>query len=271
VDGKSQMRGVSGPYTTDKPLENPWTSTGVCDFLSGSYREGYGIYSGYASGAGPVDKSVAHSRSVIFVKARKPADPEYWIITDRMSGAGKHTYEQLFHLIPVDTMIDSNTKVVTTTTVDQPNLAFIPSVTEGVAVEVVKGRPEPDLQGWYIADTPRPLPAPCVIYRQEGSPPIMFQTVLWPMKAGQTKTAKVEAMGEPGSGWLKITLPDGSIDIYSSMENAGRYQCGSIVFEGLALLLRLDKSGNLACWQLIGGTSLVYNGKEIKTEQGAVK
>ena len=91
--------------------------------------------------------------------------------------------EQLFHLIPVEVSVDPDTKTVQTVTPDQPNLAFIPAVTDGVEVEVVEGRTEPSLQGWYCGGGPRPTPAPCVTYRRTGMLPTIFQTVLLPMKA----------------------------------------------------------------------------------------
>ena len=44
VDGKTQVRDVSGPYESARPLANVWHSTEICDYLEGSYREGYATY-----------------------------------------------------------------------------------------------------------------------------------------------------------------------------------------------------------------------------------
>ncbi|MCG8625105.1 MAG: heparinase II/III-family protein, partial [Proteobacteria bacterium] len=163
VDGKSQVRLKTGPFTIDQPLPNRWYSTATCDFLSGSYSEGYG-----AAASDEIDRSVVHRRSVIFVKGRKKGDPEYWIITDNLTGDGIHTCEQLFHLIPVEVSVDRDTKTVQTATPDQPNLAFVPVFTDGLELEVVEGRTEPSLQGWYCGGGPRPTPAPCVTYCRTG-------------------------------------------------------------------------------------------------------
>ena len=107
-------------------------------------------------------RSVVHHRSIIFVKGCKAGDPEYWIITDHLTGDSVHTCEQLFHLIPVEMSVDSDTKTVRTVTPNQPNLAFIPAITDGLEVEVVEGRTEPNLQGWYCgggssSDTRNPV------------------------------------------------------------------------------------------------------------------
>ena len=256
VDGKSQARLKTGPFTTTQPLSNRWSSTATCDFLSGCYTEGYG-----ETMSDEIDRSVVHHRSVIFIKGRKVGDPEYWIITDHLTGDGVHTCEQLFHLIPVEVNIDPNTKTVRTITQDQPNLAFIPAVTDGLDMEVVEGRTEPNLQGWYCGGGPRPTPAPCVTYRRTGMLPTGFQTVLLPMKPNEAASLKVESLGTPGDGWIRITFPDGREDTYCSSAVVGPRQLGDITFIGDAALIRRDSDGTLLDWAVVGGDNLEYRGE----------
>ena len=258
VDGKSQVRLETGPFTTDKPLSSTWFSTATCDFLSGSYTEGYGDPE-----SNEIDQSVLHHRSVIFVKGRKDGDIEYWIITDHLIGDGVHTCKQLFHLIPVEVSVDPDTKTVQTVTQNQPNLAFIPVVMNGLEVEVVEGRTEPSLQGWYCGGGPRPTPAPCVTYRRTGMLPIIFQTVLLPMKADKTGLPKVESLGTPGNGWIRIIFPDGRKDIYCSSAQTGHQQLEDISFTGAAALIRRDSNGKLLDWAVIGGNNLQYCGEAL--------
>jgi hypothetical protein len=277
ADGKTQVRIQTGPYITKEPLPNPWHSCATCDFLAGSYEEGYGRFAvavgpgGYPSFEieGEIDRSVAHHRSVIFVKSRQPGDPEYWIITDRLTGAGEHTYEQLFHLIPCDTVAEG--KVVRTVTPNEANLAFAPVLTDGLEVDIVAGRGEPNLQGWYVASLPRPAPAPCVIYRRKGTPPVIFQVVLWPLRPGQTALPQVEPLGRPGSGAMRTILPDGRVDVYCSPAGAGQHQAGDLAFDGLAALVRLDKSGRPLAWSVVRGTKLTYRGRLLPAEPGRRK
>jgi len=258
VDGKSQVRLKTGPFTTDQSLSSPWFSTGTCDFLSGSYTEGYGV-----SQSDEIDQSVVHHRSVIFVKGREEDDPEYWIITDHLTGDSVHTCEQLFHLIPVEIDVDPDTKTVQTVTPNQPNLTFIPAVTDGVELDVIKGRTEPSLQGWYCGGGPRPTSAPCVTYRRTGMLPTVFQTVLLPMKAGQAGLPKVESLGTPGDGWIRIRLPDGREDIYCSSAQTGHQQLEAISFTGDAALIRRDSDGKLLNWTVVGGNNLQYRGETL--------
>lgn len=260
VDGKSQVRLKTGPFTTDQPLPYQWLSTPTCDFLSGNYIEGYADVE-----SDEIDKSVIHHRSVVYVKGRKAGDPEYWIITDHLTGDGVHTCEQLFHLIPVEVRVDPDTKTVQTVTLDQPNLAFLPVVTDGVEVEVIEGRTKPNLQGWYCGGGPRPTPAPCVTYRRSGMLPTIFQTVLLPMKAYEAALPRVESLGVPGDGWIRITLPNGREDIYCSPVQAGHQQLENIAFTGEAALIRRDSDKTLLDWAVIGDNNLQYGGEVLSS------
>ena len=272
VDGKTQVRRTTGPEVSLQTLSNPWLSTTTCDFLSGSYTQGYDDNrtighddSGFVEIAENIDDSVVHYRSVVFIKARKAGDPEYWIVTDRLTGSGEHTYEQLFHLIPVEVRTDQLTGSVRTVTPDQPNLAFIPTSTEDLELEIAEGRTEPCLQGWYCGEGGggRPVPAPCVIYRKTGEPAITFQTVLWPMRTGEDILPEVEALGKSDSGWVKVTLPDGSFDIYCSPPVPGRYELEHIVFDDMAALVRLDKEGQAVAGEVVRGKNLSYKGRQL--------
>ena len=255
ADGKSQVRLKTGPFTTDQPLLNPWFSTATCDFLSGCYTEGYGD-----AASDEIDPSIVHHRSVIFIKGHKEGEPEYWIITDHLTGGGVHTCEQLFHLIPVEATMDPGTKTVRTITQGQPNLAFIPAVTDGLEVEVVEGRTEPNLQGWYCGGAPRPTPAPCVTYRRTEMLPTVFHTVLLPMKANEVTLPTVELLGAPEDGWIRILFPDGREDLYCSPVEAGHRQLEDIAFTGDAALIRCDSDGTLSDWAVVGGKNLQYRG-----------
>ena len=255
ADGKSQVRLKTGPFTTDQPLLNPWFSTATCDFLSGCYTEGYGD-----AASDEIDPSIVHHRSVIFIKGHKEGEPEYWIITDHLTGDSVHTCEQLFHLIPVEATMDPGTKTVRTITQGQPNLAFIPAVTDGLEVEVVEGRTEPNLQGWYCGGAPRPTPAPCVTYRRTEMLPTVFHTVLLPMKANEVTLPTVESLGAPEDGWIRILFPDGREDLYCSPVEAGHRQLEDIAFTGDAALIRCDSDGTLSDWAVVGGKNLQYRG-----------
>ena len=239
------------------PQENPWTSTATLDFNAGEYAGPYVPTKYTKSGAGGPITDVTHHRSVVFVK------PDYWIITDRLrpksadQPAAEHTYEQLFHFVPCKTEKDSKTISVWSATAGQPNLALIPVPDPELSVEIAEGRREPYPQGWCFGRKPQahlvaPVPAPCVIYRKKAMTPAMFQTVLWPMKAGQTQRPRVERMGEPGDGAVKVTLPDGRVDWYRASSEPGDFELNGVSFQhSLAALVRLDPQGNVVAKEAV--------------------
>ena len=278
VDGASQMRLITGPKTVEEPLGNTWVSTGVCDYLEGEYGNGWGegqfgepMSSVFEPEKyeGRIDTSVAHHRSVVYVKGKEPGDCEYWVITDRLSGSGQHTYEQLFHLVPGPVAADPATGAVSTASEGLANIAILPAATDGVEMEVVEGRTEPAMQGWYCGDGPRPVPAPCVVYRQRGAPPVCFQTVLWPQRPGDSRLPGVSAEGEPGSGWLRVRLPDGAgEDLCCSAAVEGTHELGDLSFDGIAAVMRFDRQGIPAAREVIGDGPLRGRGEGLTVEPG---
>jgi len=288
VDGKSQP--LREEIST-APQTNPWMSTDVLDFNAGDYAGPY-VPTDYTDPNSSEEVTdVICRRSIAFVK------PDYWIITDWLlpastkQPADEHTYEQLFHFVPCEMEQEPETLSVWSATPNQPNLALIPMFDPLLSLEVVIGRRTPYPQGWYLPDgkpsqNPAPIPAPCVIYTKKSAPPAMFQTVLWPMKAGHLSSSlkrccgsegeyctsengipmqrpKVEALGEEGSGFLKVTLPDGRVDIHCSPKAAGIYQAGGVEFDGLAALVRLNPQGEAVAWQLVFGKHLSFQGTEL--------
>ena len=136
-------------------------------------------------------------------------------------------------------------------------------------MEVVEGRTEPAMQGWYCGDRPRPVPAPCVVYRQRGAPPVCFQTVLWPQRPGDTRLPAVSAAGEPGSGWLRVRLPDGAgEDLCCSAAVEGTHELGDLSFDGIAAVVRFDRRGVPAAREVIGAGPLRARGEGLAVEPG---
>ena len=262
VDGKSQTI----PSELGRaPLDNPWMSTDVLDFNAGRYAGPYvNVGNNRDLGGGEI-RNVTHHRSVAFIK------PDYWIVTDRLlprpgpqppdvpvlaesfesgfknGGEKAHEYEQLFHFVPVKLKQDPKTLAVWSTTPGTPNLVLVPVLDAGLSLEIAEGRQQPYLQGWYYQDTgPRVVPAPCVIYRRREKPPAIIQTVLYPLRPGQSTPPTAERIGDPQDGALKVTLPDGRVDLYRSTSERCHFELGGVPFYALAALVRLDAQGHVA-------------------------
>ena len=275
VDGKSQIRQIQKEdIETDATLGNVWVSTDVCDFLEGTYGSGWGenVWNPGVESLYPVlnlegtpDTSIVQKRSVIFMKAAITNAHGYWIITDRLLGSGSHTFEQLFHFIPVDLDIDENAKTVRTITPGMPNLALIPANPEGLELRVYRGEESPRPRGWYVEKQPAVVvPAPEVVFERTGRAPAAFQTVVYPLKTGETQTPNIISFAD-GHG-LAITFPDGRKDLYVNFDEAGSHTAGDIVFEGLAALVRLSATDTTEAHQVIGGNALRFRDRELAEE-----
>ena len=259
VDGKSQVRGVHGPYESADALGNVWHSTESCDYLEGAYRGGYATYreerrqDGVPRHVidGAVDRSVAHSRSVMFVKAVDDAR-EYWVITDFLSGRGYHAFEVLFHLVPTAVELDQENKSARTTDDGEPNIAFIAASPQTVELRIAEGRREPSLQGWYTGGGGAgAVPAPCVIYGRSADAPVTIQTIVVPLKAPEFELPQVAVVHErPDCIWTRIAFADGQTDIHCAARSAGEYSYDGHRFKGRAALYR-SRHGSTITQQIV--------------------
>ena len=141
VDNRDQALNMAGH-------PDSWSSLPGYDYVSGSHQS----YSG-----------LDVQRSVMFVK------PEYWIITDVVTGSGTHTYDLYFHLSAAfknTTTLDAATHAVAT-----PQFGIFPSDSSAQS-EI--------LSGWVSDSYSQKSEAPVVRRRKTGSPPVTFESVVVP-------------------------------------------------------------------------------------------
>ncbi|UCE08257.1 MAG: alginate lyase family protein, partial [bacterium] len=145
IDNQNQKRGTSGT-----PIS--WISLPGFDYVSGEHN----AYSG-----------LTHERRIFFVK------PEYWVISDLITGNGYHVYDLYFHLD--SPYLNHNTLNESDHSVGTPNYIIMPSDISAKA-EVITG--------WVSNSYNSKQEAPIVKYQKNGSPPITFETVLFPYDSG---------------------------------------------------------------------------------------
>ena len=72
------------------------------------------------------------------------------------------------------------------------------------------------------------------------------------MKAGQTQRPRVERIGRPGDGAVKVTLPDGRVDWYRSSAEPCAMHVGGVSFPAaLAALVRQDAEGSVVAQEAV--------------------
>jgi hypothetical protein len=171
VDGKGQLRHVNKANWTHSPLKklpNTWVSTSDFDYVEAVYDEGY------AEKKESIDRSVHHSRRILFIK------PDYWILWDVLAGTGKHRFDQLFHFALMNVEIDDSSKIVRTENQNGANLFIYPLLPGQVSLKKVDGQINP-IQGWISTAYGQKEPAPAIIYSQVAQTPAVFLCALIPV------------------------------------------------------------------------------------------
>jgi hypothetical protein len=183
VEGQGQTRpGAAGEKeppvpTAPRSAEPRWFTSDGFDFFEGSYDGGFGPSR---------DRAIKQVRQVLFV------NPFYWVVWDRLAPdlapARPRRFEQLWHFAPGRVAIDEARRLVATADEGRAGLALLP-VSAEAAVRVVEGGPstaQADLiQGWYSPEYGVREAAPVAVYRQDATPPVLFETLLYPYAAGR--------------------------------------------------------------------------------------
>jgi Heparinase II/III N-terminus/Heparinase II/III-like protein len=177
VDGKEQHRSdVPSSRLIKEPLKNPWLTSPLFDYGSGTYSSGYQatqyVPVQYMPNkyVGEKDTSIIHTRHVIFLK------PWYYIAVDFLEGKGQHTYDAHFHLDAPDAKINKTTLAVNTLRIDSVQLGLFPMDVEGLKVKIVKGQKDPIL-GWLPREKRQ---IPTIVYSEKKEAPATFSTLIYP-------------------------------------------------------------------------------------------
>ena len=203
VDGKWQHRGDSMPGP--QPPANAWVTTPALDFVASTYSGGYQA-SEYASieyspirWTGELDKSVTHTRRILFLK------PYYALVLDSMEGTGDHTFDALFHLNAVAAKVDPTSQAVLSERPGDVQLALIPLARKGLTVDIVQGQTDPTL-GWDVVQN-RPIPT--VRFRKQQAAPASFATLLYPYRGQAPAVVSIASAGRDYS----FTTPLEAVDV----------------------------------------------------------
>jgi hypothetical protein len=209
VDGKWQHRPDNIPPVTEQ-ANCPWVNTPLFDYVAGTYDDGYQL-SEYVPAefqpqkwVGDVDKSVTHTRRVIYLR------PYYVLVFDSLDGTGNHTYEAHWQIGPTNDngtaamspgQIDPSTQAYFSNRGGNVNIALFPLERDHLTANVVVGQKGPIL-GWAQKDN-KAFPSPTVSFIKQQDAPATFATLLYPYQnnavpavAGQPLETDADAWGQ---------------------------------------------------------------------------
>lgn len=158
VDGRNQAAIAGG--------QAEWCTAAGLDFVR-AWHESY--------------PGLRHERVVLFVR------PEYWIIFDRVTGNGSHTYDLNFQFeagLPVRLDEETNATLSSAFTLMPADRESTPEVRTAWVSNSYGSREE----------------APAVRYTKSGTPPVTFESVLYPYPARRMQITTTALDARDGSG-----------------------------------------------------------------------
>jgi hypothetical protein len=199
-------------------------------------------HTGYAR----LREPVSHRRRIAFVK------PQYWVISDELTGLGRHRVAIFFHFAPG----------VSVQAVDQGWLArksgkqfLIAPIAPGVQFRVAAGEESP-IQGWYSSDYGHREPACVLVGETETAMPVDFHWLLYPVEDELPvfRDCSRRAFSVQTSKWADSMVFRG---------NDGETSNPNFSTDAALGIMRRSGSGTIERVVLVGGNSLWSEGEEI--------
>ena len=154
-----------------------WYSSEKFDFARGAHN-------GYNRLADPV----THQRGILFVKS------EYWIVTDFLSGKGRHAFQLLYHFPPGKVRLEGDTLACRTNNEQGANILIVPVCARKLKAKVREGSLNP-IQGWASFGYADKRAAPAVEYSLAAEFPMFTHSILFPFENDKPPFVSVIAQG----------------------------------------------------------------------------
>lgn len=203
VDGGGQK---AGPLTSKSPLQEgtDFQTTAEYDYARGTFANGYE----------GVEGQVEHTRAVLYVKDKM------WVVVDHIDADQPRTLQALWHYSP-ESLVNIEKGTTVSTNPGAGNLRIIPVGMKITKTDIVKGKTEPVIQGWYSKEYGKKEASPTAIYALSAEgPATTFAWVLLPA-FGRVPEARVKLVDEEENGLrLRISVAgDQPIEVFVPVAN----------------------------------------------------
>ena len=186
-DGKGQRPGI--PVVEEPLSENHWKITPDFDYAWNSFEDYFDT------------ENVKHNRSMMYVR------DHFWVVVDKIETNKARKVQTLWHWHPNCKMEVSNDASVSTKN-EKGNLKIVPVEKTDWEIEVIEGREDPEIQGWYSEEYNKYEPNKACIYSKLVDGVQTFVWLLIPSEKEAPKlNAKVISKNKKGIE-LQVTSPD---------------------------------------------------------------
>lgn len=211
-----------------------------------------GSHTGYAR----LPQAVLHRRHVIFLK------PDAWVLSDELTGKGKHRVSVFFHFAPGISVTRAESGWLARK--DGEKLFLVP-LAPGMDFRIASGEENP-MQGWYSSDYGHREPACVLVGEMEASTPLQLNWLLYPAKAGEDAPSLRE---ETDDGSVVSVTRDGRMDWIVWGQKTAQPSGAALSTNGSMATLRMDASGSVQRIILCGGSFLNWQGRPMLTAAAA--
>lgn len=192
VDGAGQKPRAKERAT---PMSGSWALAPGLSAVRGSLEEGFAGVAGLAR----------HTRAVVHVEGG------YWVVVDRIETDRPRRLTPLWHFHPEATPAVDGIGIVTAEP-GKGNLRLVPAGGVAWALQLVRGRDEPDVQGWWSPVYNTRLPGTAVVFQANVPGTICFAWVLVPAK-GLVPAVSAELLpSREDVARVRVKVEDGPVE-----------------------------------------------------------
>jgi hypothetical protein len=208
---------------------------------------GFDVAVGAHSGYERLSEPVTHRRTMMFVK------PDYWLVSDELTGKGTHALEFFFHFAPGVKVEPAHGAWLASKKGER--FLFVPPAE--VKVSIVEGEESP-IQGWMSNDYGHKEPAPVLVARAQSAMPARFHWLLCPAPAGWPRVR-----GLPGPG-LRLAVETDAWTDFVAVRGQQLDPDGSELWtDAEVAFLRREKTGAAVRLVLVNGCCVESGGQSL--------
>ena len=163
-----------------------WTFTPTSKLHYWVTTQKFDLVDGEHNGYERLENPITHRRKILFIKG------EYWLISDLLTGQGKHKFDCYFHFPPGKVLLNEHEGSLCTL-FEKVNIKIVYLKDKYLKATIIEGSENP-IQGWVSYTYGTKLKAPVLNLQKITEAPTFFHTILFPFKENQVPYIKIKRL-----------------------------------------------------------------------------